>query len=77
MMSGEFEFDEVFRWDRVEEGGGSNGTAQLVFLLFLFVVTIVISNLLIAMTVSKTEELFKRAGIIRLEKTVVQVISPN
>ena len=73
MMSGEFEFDEVFRWDRVEEVGGSSGTTQLVFLLFLFIVTIVISNLLIAMTVSKTEELFKRAGIIRLEKTVVQV----
>ena len=36
-------------------------------------VTIVISNLLIAMTVSKTEELFKRAGVIRLKKTVVQV----
>ena len=44
----------------------------MVFLLFLFMVTIVISNLLIAMTVSKTEELFKRAGVIRLKKTVVQ-----
>ena len=45
------------------------------FLLFLFMVTIVISNLLIAMTVSKTEELFKRAGVIRLKKTVVQVMA--
>ena len=74
MMSGEFEFDDIFLWDMVE-GKGSNGTTQIVFLLFLFMVTIVISNLLIAMTVSKTEELFKRAGVIRLEKTVVQVMA--
>ena len=74
MMSGEFEFDDIFVWD-VVEGKGSNGTTQIVFLLFLFMVTIVISNLLIAMTVSKTEELFKEAGVIRLKKTVVQVMA--
>ena len=73
MMSGEFEFESNFLPERVSEAEGSNGTTQVIFLIFLFVVSIVISNLLIAMTVSKTEELFKKAGVIRLEKTVGQV----
>ena len=73
MMSGEFDFENNFLPERVSEAEGSNGTTQVVFLIFLFVVSIVISNLLIAMTVSKTEELFKKAGVIRLEKTVGQV----
>ena len=73
MMSGEFEFESNFLPEKVSEAEGSNGTTQVVFLIFLFVVSIVISNLLIAMTVSKTEELFKKAGVIRLEKTVGQV----
>jgi hypothetical protein len=35
---------------------------------------IVISNLLIALTVSKTEELFIKAGVIKLEKTASQIM---
>ena len=73
MMSGEFDFESNFLPEEVTRAEGSNGTTQVVFLIFLFVVSIVISNLLIAMTVSKTEELFKMAGVIRLEKTVGQV----
>ena len=73
MMAGEFEFETHFLPVDGPNGKSSNRTTQIVFILFLFVVSIVISNLLIAMTVSKTEELFKKAGVIRLEKTVGQV----
>ena len=73
MMAGEFEFETHFLPVEGPDGKSSNSTTQIVFILFLFVVSIVISNLLIAMTVSKTEELFKKAGVIRLEKTVGQV----
>ena len=73
MMGGEFEFETHFLPVDGPDGKSSNSTTQIVFILFLFVVSIVISNLLIAMTVSKTEELFKKAGVIRLEKTVGQV----
>ena len=72
-MTGEFEFEDNFLPVKGPQGKGSNGTTQIVFILFLFVVSIVISNLLIGMTVSKTEELTKKAGVIRLEKTVGQV----
>jgi hypothetical protein len=73
MMSGEFDFEDNFLWQSVE-GKGSNGTAQAVFLFFFFIVSIVISNLLIGMTVSKTEELFKKAGLIKLEKMAEQIM---
>ena len=36
--------------------------------------SIIISNLIIGLTVNQTEELFKEAGVIRLEKTVLQIL---
>ena len=39
------------------------------------IVNIVVANLLIGLTVSKTDELFKKAGIVRLQKTVNQIIA--
>ncbi len=74
MMSGEFEYEDNFLWTKVEESGGSNGTAQLVFILFYFVISIVISNLIIGLTVNETEELFKTAGVMRVQKTVQQIM---
>jgi hypothetical protein len=73
MMSGEFEFESNFLWDAVE-GKGSNGTTQFVFLLFFFTVSIVISNLIIGLTVNETEILFKTAGAMRMQKTLLQII---
>ena len=52
---------------------GSNGTTQIMFVAFLFVITITISNLIVGLTVNRTEALFKEAGVIRLMKTVLQV----
>ena len=52
---------------------GSNGSKQLLFVVFLLMISIIVSNLIVGLTVNKTEELFKEAGIIRLEKTVLQV----
>ncbi len=73
MMLGEFDFSDNFLWDDVQ-GKGSNGTAQVVFMLFLFLVSIVIANLLIGMTVSQTEELLQTAGVIKLQKMAQQVM---
>ena len=72
MMTGEFDLDDYFHWDETKDDFG-HMSAQLIFVLFIVFVSIVIGNLLIALTVSKTEELFKKAGTIRLEKTVIQV----
>ncbi len=66
MMSGEFEFEDNFISD--------SGVPQFVFLIFFFAVSIVIANLLLGMTVNKTEELLKLAKGIKLEKMVYQVL---
>ena len=73
MMIGEFELEDYFIWEAVEPEG-SYVTTQILFVLFLVFVSIVIANLLVGLTVSKTEELFKEAGVIRLEKTVLQIV---
>lgn len=65
MMIGEFDFDDNFTWNKVGGVSGSNGTAQVLFVLFIFLSSVTISNLIVALTVNKTEELFKEAGVIR------------
>ena len=68
MMTGEFELDGYFHWNETKEDFGQV-SAQVFYIVFLVFVSIVIANLLIGLTVSKTDELFKEAGTIRLEKT--------
>ena len=69
MMSGEFDFDDNFVF-----GDGENVLAQAVFLAFFLTMTLVLTNLLIGMTVSKTEELLKQANMIKLQKMVAQIL---
>ena len=52
-----------------------NVTPQIVFILFFFVVSTVIANLLIGLTVNRTDEVEKASVGLRLERTVLQVIS--
>ena len=69
MMSGEFDFDDNFVFD-----GSENMLAQAVFFVFFITMTLVLTNLLIGMTVSKTEELLKQANMIKLQKMVAQIL---
>ena len=64
MMTGEFEFDEYFEW-RSSANEFAAGTTQILFILFLVFVSIVIANLLIALTLSKTEDITKEATVLR------------
>lgn len=70
MMSGEFDFDDNFVFNDRE-----NLLAQAVFFVFFITMTIVLTNLLIGMTVSKTEELLKQANMIKLNKMVAQILN--
>ena len=72
MMTGEYNLETYFIWNSVKLDKGFV-TTQIIFILFVFFISIVLVNLLVGLTVSKTEELFKDAGIYRLEKTVLQV----
>ena len=64
MMTGELEFDEYFEW-RSSANEFAAGTTQILFILFLVFVSIVIANLLIALTLSKTEDVAKEATVLR------------
>ena len=52
-----------------------NVTPQIVFILFFFLVSIVIANLLIGLTVNRTDEVEKASVGLRLERTLLQVRS--
>ena len=52
-----------------------NYESQFVFVLFFFLVSIVISNLLIGMTVNKTDAVEAAALNLRLERTLNQIVS--
>ena len=74
---GEFDFDSNFLEEEGESPGGpgeSYLTAQFFFVLFYLLVSIVLSNLIVGMTVSKTEELFKQATEIKLSAIAWEII---
>jgi hypothetical protein len=72
MMTGEYNLENYFSWSSVEMDKGY-ATTQFLFVSFIFFISIVLVNLLVGLSVSKTEELYKEAGIYRLKKTVLQV----
>ena len=74
MMTGELEFGDTFTIDSSKEKDDSTVTLQLVFILFVFLITIIIANLIIGLTVSEIDVLYSEARAIRLEKMVRQVI---
>ena len=74
MMTGELEFGDNFTIDDSKKDDDANVTVQLVFLLFVFLITIIIANLIIGLTVSEIDVLYNEARAIRLEKMVTQVI---
>jgi hypothetical protein len=75
MMIGELDFNEYFTLDAVNEAGTaySNYITQFIFIMFLVLVSMIISNLVIGLTVNNLRELFKIAGIYRLGKTLLQI----
>ena len=75
MMIGELDFADNFTWDSVDEQGGvfSNIITQMFFIGVLFLVSIVISNLIIGLTVHNITELQNKASIYRLQKTLEQI----
>lgn len=68
MMSGELEFEDMF-WaneDKAENKINFTVTAQLMFLVFVILVTIILTNLLVGLAVSDIQELQRCAGLERL-----------
>ena len=72
MMIGELEYESNFTWDAVSKSKTFVST-EILYLMFLGLGTVVIMNLLIGLTVSRTEELLSQAGVLRLKRTAEEV----
>eukprot|EP00092_Neocalanus_flemingeri_P000038 GFUD01000039.1.p1 GENE.GFUD01000039.1~~GFUD01000039.1.p1 ORF type:complete len:753 (+),score=169.65 GFUD01000039.1:23-2260(+) len=73
MFLGEMEFSGTFTWEAVEQTNGLNFTAQIMFILFVIMVSIIINNLLIGLTVSDTKEILDQANSRYLKRIVMDL----
>ena len=72
MMAGELDLDSYFLWSEPRPGSG-DFSIQILYLMFLIFVSIIIANLMLALTVNQTENLVKKALIIRLKENVYMI----
>lgn len=70
MMAGEYNFDYNFTFESVRAVGGSNGLVQLLLIGFIFLVTITIANMIIAIIIANIKELQEEAEQDQLTRTV-------
>jgi hypothetical protein len=85
LMIGEYDFTDTFTWASIKDSQvfSKEGVfrnmfpifVQVVFILVLFLVSIIIANLITGLTVNNISELYKKAGVYKLGKTVKQIIS--
>ena len=74
-LVGELEFSDLFQWNVVKTAGASQGSTQIMFLLCTILFTIVIANLLIAMTIEATEKLKTEGDLIQSQYKYSDIVS--
>jgi hypothetical protein len=85
LMLGEYDFTDTFTWGDItdsqvvtQEGFFRNMFpifVQAIFILVLFLVSIIIADLITGLTVNNIRELYKEAFVYKLGKTVKQIKS--
>jgi len=75
MMVGEYNFDYNFTFESVQTVGGSNGIVQILLIFFIFLVSITIANLIIAIIIANINKMVEEAEAYQLQKTVAQLSS--
>ena len=74
MQAGELDFKEDFDFHHVEEKGGLNYSVQVMFVFFLICISLIVMNLLLAVTVNKTENLAEKSKKMRAASRIKDVI---
>ena len=69
-MLGEMNYVEDFEYSAVKDYGGRNISAQFMFLLFLIFISLIVMNLLITVTLSKTENLATRCKLMMAHEII-------
>ena len=77
MMVGDLNYDEDFSYDQVEIHGARNMSTQIMFLMFVIAVMLIILNLLLAVTVSKTEHLVEASIKLQTKGRITDVVQSN
>ena len=75
MMVGEYNFDYNFTFESVRSVGGSNGVVQILLIFFIFLVSITIANLIIAIIIANINKMLEEAEAYQLRRTVSQLSS--
>eukprot|EP00092_Neocalanus_flemingeri_P010494 GFUD01011305.1.p1 GENE.GFUD01011305.1~~GFUD01011305.1.p1 ORF type:complete len:883 (+),score=171.29 GFUD01011305.1:93-2651(+) len=75
MMVGEYNFDYDFTFESVRSVGGNNGIVQILLILFIFLVSITIANLIIAIIIANINKMLEEAEAYQLRRTVSQLSS--
>ena len=61
MKIGELDYTDDFDHSKTVEKGGKNISLQIMFLIFIVSITLIVMNLMLAVTISKTENLILKA----------------
>lgn len=69
MMSGELEYEDIFYQNGTSSDIQYPGTAHAMFLIFVLLVTVILTNLLVGLAVSDIQALQESAGLDRLVRT--------
>ena len=75
MMAGEFNFDDYFDFEAVEKSGSRNYSTQVMFVFFVIIISLIVMNLLIALTVSKIDSLKKKGKLLQVKRIIKDVTS--
>lgn len=75
MMVGEYNFDYNFTFESVRLVGGSNGIVQILLIFFIFLVSVTIANLIIALIIANINKMIEEAEAYQLQRTVSQLSS--
>jgi len=75
MMVGEYNFDYNFTFESVQSVGGRNGIVQILLIFFIFLVSVTIANLIIAIIIANINKMVEEAEAYQLQRTVAQLSS--
>ena len=74
MQAGELDFKEDFDFHHVAEKGGLNYSVQMLFVFFLICISLIVMNLLLAVTVNKTENLATKSKKMRAASRIKDAV---
>ena len=70
MMVDELNYNDNFDYNKVDEIGGRNVSVQVMFVVFMICMSLIVMNLLLAVTVNKTDNLAVRSKIIMAKRKI-------